>query len=231
MVLLPTGSKYRTVVFLRNLRILHGCGEVRLSSKSGCILGRFFPFQARLFSADLSKCASNKRLGLCINDFVPNTLLSSTTSTVLASMTMPVANQVETCWGCGAILPTTDLPGHHYMGASSGCWAVYGTVLAREYGEWRLPAVHRLTVDTYSVQHPGTPSRQCIQSVAGHLISLFVVLELGFPPAQATQAIRRAVERSEQFGWLEPPRPRGDLTIVDVANADTLAKHEQVVQR
>jgi hypothetical protein len=129
------------------------------------------------------------------------------------------------------MVPATDLPGHPYIGASSGCWAVYGTVLAREYGEWRLPAVHRLTVDTYSVQHPGIPSRRSIQSVAGHLISLFVVLELGFPPAQATQVIRRAVQRSEQFGWLEPPQLRGALTIVDVANADTLARHEQVVQR
>jgi len=146
-------------------------------------------------------------------------------------MSRSVANQVETCLGCGAVVPTTDLPGHRYIGASAGCWAVYGTVLAREYGEWRYPATHRLTVDTYTVQHPGTPSRQSIQSVAGHLIGLFVVLELGWPPAQATQAIRIAAERSERFTWLEPPPTRGDLTIVDVANAATFAEHEQVVQR
>jgi hypothetical protein len=146
-------------------------------------------------------------------------------------MNTQVANQIETCWGCGAVVPAMDRSGQRYIGASSGCWAVYGTVLAREYGEWRYPAIHRLTVDTYSVQHPGTPSRQSIQSVAGHLIGLFVVLELGWLPAQATQAIRSAVEQSEQFIWLEPPQTRGNLTIVDVANAATLAEHEQVVQQ
>jgi hypothetical protein len=146
-------------------------------------------------------------------------------------MNTPVASLIETCRGCGAVVPGMDLSGQRYIGASSGCWAVYGTVLAREYGEWRYPAIHRLTVDTYSVQHPGTPSRQSIQSVAAHLIGLLVVLELGWPAARATQAIRSAVERSERFIWLEPPRTRGDLTIADVAKAASLAEHEQVVQR
>ncbi len=146
-------------------------------------------------------------------------------------MNTKVASQTEICSGCGAVVSAIDLSGQRYIGASSGCWAVYGTVLAREYGEWRYPAVHRLTVDTYSVQHPGTPSRQSIQSVAGHLIGLFATLELGCHPAQATQAIRSAAERSEQFNWLEPPQKRGDLTIVDVAHAATLATHEQVVKR
>jgi hypothetical protein len=146
-------------------------------------------------------------------------------------MNTQAASQIETCWGCGAPVPTADLSGQRYIGASSGCWAVYGTVLAREYDEWRYPAIHRLTVDTYSVQHPGTPSRQSIQSVAGHLIGLFVVLELGWLPTQATQAIRNAVERSDQFVWLEPPQKRGDVTIVDVVKSTTLAEHEQAVQR
>jgi Family of unknown function (DUF5946) len=144
-----------------------------------------------------------------------------------AQKTIPI----ETCWGCGAVVPTTVLPAHRYLGASSGCWAIYGTVLAREYGEWQMPAVHRLTVDTYSVQHPGKPSRHCIQSAAGHLIGLFVVLELGWPPALATQAIGKAVKGSQQFFWLEPPKSWGELTIVDVAKTAALAQHKQIVRR
>jgi hypothetical protein len=146
-------------------------------------------------------------------------------------MSVQEANFVETCWGCGAIVPTTVFPGHQYLGASSGCWAVYGTVLAREYGEWHMPAIHRLTVDTYSAQHPGTPSRRCIQSVAGHLIGLFVVLELGWSPALATQAIGKAVKGSERFFWLEPPKSWGELTIADVAKTITFAQHEQIVRQ
>jgi len=146
-------------------------------------------------------------------------------------MATVAANQVETCFGCGAVVPTSGLPGHRYVGSSPGCWAVYGTVLAREYGEWRFPAIHRLTVDAYMVQHPGTSSRQSIQSVAVHLTGLFVVLELGLSSAQATRAIRRAVERSDRFVWLEPPTHRGEMTVLDVANADTLAEHEAIVRR
>src|SRR5580704_14355303 len=133
------------------------------------------------------------------------------------TMNTQVANQAEPCWGCGAVVPAMNLSAQCYIGASSGCWAIYGNVLAREYGEWHYPAIHRLTVDTYSVQHPGTPSRQSIQSVASHLIGMHAVLELGWSPAQATQAIRSAVEHGEQFIWLEPPRSPGDLTIVDVS--------------
>jgi hypothetical protein len=147
------------------------------------------------------------------------------------NMNTQVANEVETCPGCGAITPAANLSGQRYIGASSGCWAIYGNVLAREYGEWRYPAIHRLTVDTYSVQHPGTPSRQSIQSVASHLIGMHAVLKLGRSPAQATQAIRSAVEHGERFIWLEPPPTPGDMTIVDVSKAATLADHERLVQR
>src|SRR5204863_8366917 len=97
------------------------------------------------------------------------------------------------CHGCGAIVPDADGPTHAYLGASAGCWAVYGEVLAREYGEYRYPSVHRLTVDTYSVQHPGTPSRRSIQSVAVHLVSLHLVLERCFCSEKATAGIRRAL--------------------------------------
>jgi hypothetical protein len=50
-----------------------------------------------------------------------------------------------------------------------------------EYGPLDYPDVHRLTVDTYAVQHPGRPTPQTIQSVTVHLISLSCVLERGSP--------------------------------------------------
>jgi hypothetical protein len=108
---------------------------------------------------------------------------------------------------------------------------VYGEVLAREYGEYRYPAFHRLTVDTYSVQHPGTPSRQSIQSVAVHLVSLQLVLERGYSSEQATEGIRRALGHRQDFHWLEPPSPLGNLTILDVRNATNYLQHETMVQR
>src|SRR6516225_12143489 len=103
-------------------------------------------------------------------------------------------SEMVPCIGCGALVVDEDGPTHPYVGASPACWAVYGEVLAKEYGEYRYPSVHRLTVDAYSVQHPGTPSRRAIQSVAVHLVSLYLVLDRGFSSAKATAGIRRAVE-------------------------------------
>ena len=94
----------------------------------------------------------------------------------------------EPCPGCGTLVPDTDGPTHPYIGASPGCWAIYGEVLAREYGEYAYPPVHRLTVD--AAQHPGVPSQGSVRSVALHLISLYLILERGYEPERATAAIR-----------------------------------------
>jgi Family of unknown function (DUF5946) len=135
------------------------------------------------------------------------------------------------CIGCGLRLPDADGPTHAYLGASAACWALYGEVLAKEYGEYRYPSVHRLTVDTYSVQHPGTPSRRSIQSVAVHLVSLYLVLEKNYSSEKATAGIRRALARRHEFVWLDPPSTLGSLTILDVRNATDFSQHKAMVKR
>jgi hypothetical protein len=136
------------------------------------------------------------------------------------------------CPGCGGLFPDahTDGPSHPYIDASVGCWAVYGDVLAKEYGEYRYPAVHRLTVDTYAVQHPGKPLRQSIQSVAVHLISMHMVLDRGVDARKATEAIRWAVSQKDRHVWLEPPSFQGGLTKLDVARATNRTEHTRLVE-
>jgi hypothetical protein len=136
------------------------------------------------------------------------------------------------CYGCGALV--RDLPGlpHPYIGAVAGCWEVYGEILAREYGDYGYPVrPHRLTVDTYAVQHPGTPGRQSIQSVNGHLVSLYLVLERGMEGAQATAALARVLRHADQFTWLAPPTPNGRLTVLDVVRAADAAEHAALVEQ
>jgi len=140
-------------------------------------------------------------------------------------------DELEPCIGCGALVPRSDGPTHPYIGASPGCWAVFGEVLAKQYGEYRYPAVHRLTVDAYAVQHPGTPSRKSIQSVAVHLVSMYLVLERGFDARRATAAMRRVLAAGRAFTWLEPPELWGGLTILDVREAQGLEEHTARVRR
>ena len=131
------------------------------------------------------------------------------------------------CVGCGVLLPEIDGPTHDYMGSSPACWSVYSEVLAREYADRGLfERVHRLTVDSYAAQHPGRPSAQSIQSVAGHLISLCAVLEHGASSTWATRLIREAVAVKGRFPWLEPPESMGSITVKDVWGADGPVEHE-----
>jgi len=119
-----------------------------------------------------------------------------------------VSEATERCAGCGATVPRSDGPTHEYIGASPGCWAIFTQL-----------GTNQLIVDAYAAQHPGTPSRRSIQSVAVHLISLLMQLEHGADPARARDAIRAALAIAYRFVWLDPPAWDNALTIVDVRDA------------
>lgn len=133
------------------------------------------------------------------------------------------------CCGCGAVFPEIEGTVHRYMESCPGCWAMYTEVLAREYSDVRFARAHRLTVDSYAVQHPGQPSPQSIQSVGLHLVSLCLVLEHGIPMSETTAVLRHGASRKAELCWLEPPLSRGDITTVDVHAAKDADTHVQRV--
>ena len=114
---------------------------------------------------------------------------------------------------------------HRYMESSPGCWAVYGEVLAREYGQPAFFRMHKFTVDAYAVQHPGQPSPQSIQSVAVHLSRLCLMLERGTTADAATATMQNIARRKDGFRWLEPPPSRGAVTVADVHRAASPDEH------
>jgi hypothetical protein len=103
----------------------------------------------------------------------------------------------------------TDGPTHAYIGASPGCWARYGELLARGVGG-------QMAVDTYAVQHPGVDERRSRQSVAVHLLSLCAVLERGARSEDAVDLLRRALAGERDWTWLDHDPPLGTLTVDDV---------------
>lgn len=136
------------------------------------------------------------------------------------------------CPGCGARFPAFDGPTHAYLGASAGCWAVFGDVLAREYSDLAYFRVHQLTVDAYAAQHPGEPSRRTIQSVAVHLIALYLTIECGATAQEVYAARKRAVSggRAEAYVWLDPPAADYDMTVAEVAEARGPEEHARRVR-
>jgi hypothetical protein len=135
------------------------------------------------------------------------------------------------CPGCGARVPAFSGPTHAYIGAAPGCWALYGEVLAREYSDFRYGRVHHLTADTYAAQHPGQKERRTIQSVAVHLIGLYLSLERGVEPGELTRVRQATADYSDNFHWLEPPASPGAITVVHVHSAgeDDADAHGRVV--
>lgn len=143
-----------------------------------------------------------------------------------------VSNSIKRCKciSCGGEFSDIDGPVHRYMNSSPGCWAVYGEILAREYSDPFYFEVHRLTVDAYAVQHPGSKDRQSIQSVGVHLIRLCLFLEHGLTAENANDAMLEAGKYKQSFTWLEPPISLGAITTAKVAKAKTIEEHKAIVR-
>jgi Family of unknown function (DUF5946) len=120
------------------------------------------------------------------------------------------------CPGCGLALPELEAPTHAHLGASPACWALYGQLLVHAYRDDACSRVHRLIVDTYSVQHPGGAEPPAIHSLGLHLTGLALLLERGVGPQQATKLLARICQRQPAFRSLEPPLPNGSITVSDV---------------
>jgi hypothetical protein len=134
------------------------------------------------------------------------------------------------CPGCGALFPSYDGPTHRYVGASAGCWALFGWALvsggtdaiglaAQSRIPERLvpipapsdaPPIDMLFGDAYGVQHHGDNSPQAIQSVAVHLLNLHGIIS--GKTTRPRWAIDRALRTRGVFRKLAPPALGSALT-------------------
>lgn len=139
-----------------------------------------------------------------------------------------------TCFACGALVPDIDGPVHEYLAAAPGCWKLYGEILAKEYATENYdPIMHRITVDTYAVQHTGIPEKRTINSVNFHLIRLFLIFEKQLEASKANSIMTR-ISKDEalhkKFKWLDPPSFVHTLTVTDVIKAENMDSHKKLVK-
>lgn len=129
---------------------------------------------------------------------------------------METADQGGKCCGCGAILLPIDGPVHDYMKSSPACFALFGEFLAAEYSDPALLETHRMTVDTYAVQHPGEKaSRRETQSVGLHLARLMLQLQSPLPPKETNDIMLGLGSHKQTLIHLEPPA-QFTMTIADI---------------
>ena len=102
------------------------------------------------------------------------------------------------------------------MVSSPACFAAFTTLLAHEYSDPALRPTHRLTVDTYAVQHPGRSDvPQAVQSVGLHLARLGLQIERMMPPKQTNDVMLGLGRHKASLVHLAPPRSF-ELTVADV---------------
>ena len=135
------------------------------------------------------------------------------------------------CCGCGEEFPGDDGPTHPYVLSSPGCWKAYGDLLAREYQDQSYWPVHRLTVDSYAVQHPGVDTPQARNSVGIHLSRLCLMLEMAWPMQRVNGAMEEITARKSEYPWLTPPAFLGDVTVRHVLAARNASEHADEVER
>lgn len=135
------------------------------------------------------------------------------------------------CCGCAENFPEVDGPTHSYMLSSPGCWAAYGELLAREYQDAAYWPLHRLTVDTYAVQHPGVDVHQARNSVGIHLSRLCLLFERGWPIERANGAMLAITAKKMSYPWLAPPENRGSLTVKHLLAARNPQQHLVAVEQ
>jgi uncharacterized protein DUF5946 len=114
----------------------------------------------------------------------------------------------EPCSGCGFVV----------QGGTEGCQEIFERLGARDFGNAAYFRVHRLMVDTFSLQHP---DRYCksAKSFAAHFTGLCVILEKGASPAVGNERLRRWLDGKPKIAKPPPPAFRGKLTVGDVDDA------------
>ena len=125
-----------------------------------------------------------------------------------------------TCSGCG----------REIEGGTAGCRAEFDTLLARDFSDARFFSVHRLFVDTYSLQHPDEFCRSA-KSLAAHLVGLMQIVEAGASPASGDAALRDWLDGSRALDKPPVPAERGAITLADVSQIDDPAAWREALRR
>jgi hypothetical protein len=122
---------------------------------------------------------------------------------------------IDVCPECGAVVAR----------GTEGCHQLFEDLMAREFSQPELFGVHRLTVDCYSLQHPGKymVSRK---SAAAHLTGICWALE-GQDGPGVSLALSRWLNGSPELPRVSPPPPRqrGLLTVQYVHEAPDSRAH------
>ena len=108
------------------------------------------------------------------------------------------------------------------------CKEFFDTIIAREFSDYRYAKFHRLTVDTYSLQHPD-PYMISAKSFAAHLTGMCCAMEYD-NDRNLLRILQQWLNGKKQ---LEKPKLLdnvGNLTISSVVSAGDGTEHAKLVK-
>jgi hypothetical protein len=121
------------------------------------------------------------------------------------------------CPGCGVVLPRGNYCADNRYGVTSvECRELFDKILVREHELFGYPAVHRLLVDAYMVQHPPRPRMQhalgidkrlvnaSVQSVGIHLLALYAALERQMDLRSISRTMGQLLNHMDKQKWTFP---------------------------
>ena len=133
------------------------------------------------------------------------------------------------CPGCGQSLPDRDLDPPGYYNATGECLETYFDLTCWTLVRQDSRFVHQHVVDAYAAQHAGERMRPITTAFA--LIGLYLAVEKGYTGRQVQLVHMKIGRRRRDWPRLEPPRDRGELTVMDVLLAATDAEKEEMLMR
>jgi hypothetical protein len=123
------------------------------------------------------------------------------------------------CGGCGRMV----------AGGTAGCRAEFDALVGRDFSDPLFFAVHRLFVDTYSLQHPDEFCRSA-KSLAAHLCGLCLILEHEANASTGAAALRAWLDGPRVLEKPPVPAERGRITLGDVAHIDDAAAWREALR-
>lgn len=112
--------------------------------------------------------------------------------------------------------------------SQSSCQEMFDAILVREFSDFRYGRVHRLTVDTYSLQHP-SPYMISAKSFAAHLTGMGCIVEYG-NDRNLLRLLQQWLDGKKQLDKPELLKHVGDLTIAHIIDAKDAEEHIRLVQ-
>ena len=115
-------------------------------------------------------------------------------------------------------------------GGRGGCRERFEAFLARDFSDPLFFRVHRMFVDTYSLQHPDEFCASA-KSLAAHLAGLCWILADGAGTASGPEALQRWLSGARRLDRPALPAQRGALTLGDLPEDSDARTWGEAVRR